>query len=105
MHEVMPIKKFFKQWINTFQKNNEILEERQVILYLAQAETDRKYHCVRDELEGMKEKLEASIPNTNDYVHYKNEVTYLQQCLDSWQETLNQIAIWQKELNEKANRI
>lgn len=96
----MPNKRFYKRWAQAFKTSKDVIQERQVILQLAHAETDRKFHRVRYELEGMKKKLAASSHNSNDYEHYQKEVKYLQQCLDGWQQTLDHIAIWQKELDE-----
>ncbi|MEK4228943.1 hypothetical protein [Solibacillus sp. FSL H8-0538] len=100
----MPNNRFYKRWAEAFQISKEVIIERQVILQLAHAETDRKYHRVRYELEEMKKKLATTSPNTNDYVLYQKEVTYLQQCLDGWQQTLDHIAIWQKELDGNGAR-
>lgn len=96
----MPNRRFYQRWKDAFRKSDEIIKERQVILMLAHAETDRKYHSVCRELEEMKKKLTAATIWTDEYTRYEKEVAYLQECLDGWQETLDHIKSWEKELTK-----
>lgn len=95
----MANKQFCSRFTEAFQRSNDVIKERQVILMMAHSATDRKYHEISYELEAMKKKLDAASPGSDEAKKYKSEVDYLQQCLDGWQTTLDHIQIWSKELD------
>lgn len=96
----MPNKRFYKKLDEALRINKEIKGERKLILALAHTEADRKYYEVHYDIRKLEEKkMYTSIKDYEAREKIDKDIAYLKTCLDGWQETLNHIREWDKEIS------
>lgn len=83
---------------------NKLAAERLIILQLASTMAHRKLDECQEELGELEQKqsiMKADGASFEDEEVVNNAIDYMSYCLDGWQETIDLIRDWEKEITQK----